>query len=1051
MASQNGNYNNMRPPQNQQPLHPGMSANSASYTPHQHGATKQPNHQMQNQHQQGIANGYRTPPAPTQPRMSAPIAHTNNHLKGGPVVNYQQTSNLSNPVMTTMHAQNGVHHPRASAPLTQLGTPTFSQQNRPPPVSAPVLPPSNSPMVRQPATNLMHPSPTNSLPPQVRPAVPNSISQVRPAQHPPIAAQPPPIATQPPPIATQHPPIATQHPPIATQQANPNIPIVNSQSSPPGSQNHLNQTPSGIASGKRRAYPQQVAPSIPTSYNKVDKPSTVPQSLPNQPNQPLNGATPQADVQGATNAVNKLSVEQTPTYPVNLLEQKQLVINQNKPVKPAVSQDARKKPAHPDTMRCTFNAIPQTSSLLKQSKLPFGIYIHPFKEDDSIPIVSSVITRCRSCRSYLNPFVSILDQRRWQCNMCYRINDIPEELSYDYNTRQYCDIRKRPELISASIEFIAPSEYMLRPPQPSVYLFVLDVSFNAISTGYLEHTCQVLAENIDKLPGDLRMMIGFVTFNTSIHFYSLKSSQSQPQMFVVTDLEDLFLPAMDGLLVNVKENKAMVLELLESLPGSFSKETDTGSATGSALTAARKMVASVGGRITLFQSCIPSIGPGKLLNRDKSASSKDTQSLTATTDYYKKLALECAGEQIAIDIFVLAGQYIDLASLSCAARYSSGGVYYFPEFHGTKNPAMLIKYRQDFKRYLTRPIGFEAVMRLRCTKGMNIHTFHGNFFVRSTDLLSLPNVSPDHSFSMQIDIEDSLTESNMVAFQGALLYTTTKGERRIRVHTLSLPVTSKLSDVYTYADQEAIVCALSRLAVDRTLMSSLGDAREALMNACIDFIKVYKNDVNDQRSGSSGLIAPYQLRLIPLYILALMKNDTFKLGGSVPLDARLFSLLEFKWQPIAAALLKIYPKLYSVLQFVDDNGDAVAQPPVLQATAERLSRQGVYLMHTGKVIYLFVGRNVADEKVQLLFNVPNVAAIPDNLNNIPVLENPINIALRKFIEEQHTWCPLHAMLVIIREDHKDRLLFLNKLIDDRTESSMSYHEFLQHIHRQCVG
>lgn len=32
-------------------------------------------------------------------------------------------------------------------------------------------------------------------------------------------------------------------------------------------------------------------------------------------------------------------------------------------------------------MRCTFNAIPQTSNLLKQSKLPFGVYIHPFIED----------------------------------------------------------------------------------------------------------------------------------------------------------------------------------------------------------------------------------------------------------------------------------------------------------------------------------------------------------------------------------------------------------------------------------------------------------------------------------------------------------------------------------------------------------------------------------------------------------------------------------------------------------------------------------------------
>lgn len=44
-----------------------------------------------------------------------------------------------------------------------------------------------------------------------------------------------------------------------------------------------------------------------------------------------------------------------------------------------------------------------------------------------------------------------------------------------------------------------------------------------------------------------------------------------------------------------------------------------------------------------------------------------------------------------------------------------------------------------------------------------------------------------------------------------LLFLLLTGERRIRVHTLSLPITSKLSDVYAYSDQEAIVNTLSKL------------------------------------------------------------------------------------------------------------------------------------------------------------------------------------------------------------------------------------------------
>ena len=32
-------------------------------------------------------------------------------------------------------------------------------------------------------------------------------------------------------------------------------------------------------------------------------------------------------------------------------------------------------------------------------------------------------------------------------------------------------------------------------------------------------------------------------------------------------------------------------------------------------------------------------------------------------------------------------------------------------------------------------------MRIRCSKGLRISHFHGHFFIRSTDLLALPQVS----------------------------------------------------------------------------------------------------------------------------------------------------------------------------------------------------------------------------------------------------------------------------------------------------------------------
>jgi protein transport protein SEC24 len=91
------------------------------------------------------------------------------------------------------------------------------------------------------------------------------------------------------------------------------------------------------------------------------------------------------------------------------------------------------------------------------------------------------------------------------------------------------------------------------------------------------------------------------------------------------------------------------------------------------------------------------------------------------------------------------------------------------------NPVQLSRFESEFTRYLTRKIGFESVMRLRCTNGMSLSAFHGNFFVRSVDLLSLPNINPDSGFAVQIKMEETLVHPGNVCFQAALLYTSSKG------------------------------------------------------------------------------------------------------------------------------------------------------------------------------------------------------------------------------------------------------------------------------------
>lgn len=75
--------------------------------------------------------------------------------------------------------------------------------------------------------------------------------------------------------------------------------------------------------------------------------------------------------------------------------------------------------------------------------------------------------------------------------------------------------------------------------------------------------------------------------------------------------------------------------------------------------------------MTVFQTCLPNLGPGSLQSREdpNTRAGKDVPHLNPATDFYKRIALECSGQQIAMDLFLLNCQYSDLATL-CTCSFS---------------------------------------------------------------------------------------------------------------------------------------------------------------------------------------------------------------------------------------------------------------------------------------------------------------------------------------------------------------------------------------------
>ena len=691
-----------------------------------------------------------------------------------------------------------------------------------------------------------------------------------------------------------------------------------------------------------------------------------------------------------------------------------------------------------DIMRCTLRKIPETQSILEKARLPLGILIHPFKDLQQLPVVTTTsITRCKCCFTYINPFVYFIDQRRWICNICFKVNEFPEDFLYDPGTKQYLSHpSRRPEAQNSTIEYIAPCEYMTRAPPPATYVFVLETSRASICSGYLKVFSKILLEEFDRIPGDARAQFAFLTFSSSINFVVLDEGATKPKLIPLSDIDEIFIPKAEGLLAKRSACGDLIRKFLEALPDLMTAEgmhENTGSCLGSALQAASKLAWPTGGRISAFLNSLPTIGPGALKERPRKSSGLRLPAI----DFYKKMALDNIGQHIATDLFFIGQEFQDIATVGCVAKFSSGSIYKFPNFNADRNELELKRFESTLRRYLTRKIGFDAVMRIRCTTGLSIDTFHGNMFIRSADLIALANVNPDAGFGVTFTISDSMAERNNVCFQAAVLYTSSKGERRIRVHTISLPLTAKVSDVISSADQQCIVGLLAKIAVNRLINQAalISDVREAFVNAAVDPLSAYKALQNVQ---SGQLLAPPTLSLLPLYILALLKTVAF-CDQATELDQKVFDWSEMETLPLPELIQHIYPDLYAV-HTLDEEID----PSRLQLSSEKVDTSSIYLMDAGRYIFILVGRTSPPQYCRAVFGVDDPRQV-GTMYELPTINTHESNNLREFIDMLQNEKSYPAAVQVFRDEAPEKTSFFNRLVEDKTKIGVSYFEFLQQL------
>ncbi|XP_070518419.1 protein transport protein Sec24C isoform X2 [Cardiocondyla obscurior] len=770
--------------------------------------------------------------------------------------------------------------------------------------------------------------------------------------------------------------------------------------------------------------------------------------------------------------VRRLDPEQMPS-PIQVMQDDQnlrggvFITNQKGLVPPLVTtnfvtQDQGN--ASPRYIRSTMYTVPTTNDIIKQTNIPFGLVISPMARivqgECEPPIVDMGEigpVRCVRCKAYMCPFMQFVDAgRRFQCMFCKATTEVPNEyFQHLDHTGQRLDRYERPELMLGTFEYITTKDYCRNnvfPTSPAI-VFIIDVSYNTIKSGLVNLLCTNMKSIIKNLPIDAgqtksNMKVGFITYNNTVHFYNINPCLAQPQMMVVGDIQDVFMPLLDGFLCDVEESEAVIDSLMIKIPQMFADTRETETILAPAIQAGLEALkaAERPGKLLIFHSSLPiAEAPGKLKNRDDRkvlGTDKEKTVLVPQNNAYNNLGQECVGAGCSVDLFIFNNSYVDIATIGQICRLTGGEIYKYTYFQSDIDGERLIS---DVINNISRPIAFDAVMRVRTSTGVRPTDFYGHYFMSNTTDMELASIDCDKAIGIEIKHDDKLTDDEGVYIQVALLYTSCGGIRRLRIINLSLKTSSQMTELYRACDLDAIINYFSKQNVFKLLESTPKTVKDNLIARCANMLAVYRKHCA-LPSSAGQLILPECMKLLPLYVNCLLKSDALSGGADMTIDDRSYVMQAVATMPISISVAYTYPRLFP-LHDIDPQDTEL--PSMLRCSVDKFTDDGAYLLENTIHMFLWLGVGLSSQWVQNVFGVPSVVQVDTDRSTLPVLDTSLNKRIRNIINRIHTERHHSVKLTIVRQREKLEVVLRHFLVEDRgNDGSPSYVDFLCHMHKE---
>ncbi|XP_062483579.1 protein transport protein Sec24D isoform X3 [Pezoporus occidentalis] len=732
--------------------------------------------------------------------------------------------------------------------------------------------------------------------------------------------------------------------------------------------------------------------------------------------------------------------------------------------------------ASPRYIRCTTYCFPLSSDMARQACIPLAAVIQPFavvppnevvlitcyraQYETPLHVVSHGETgpiRCNRCKAYMCPFMQFIEGgRRYQCGFCNCVNDVPlfffQHLDH---TGQRVDHCERPELYLGSYEYVATLDYCRnnKPPKPPAYIFMIDVSYRNIKSGLVKLICDELKTLLGKLPREEQeecsaIQVGFVTYNKVLHFFNVKSSLAQPQMMVVSDVGEVFVPLLDGFLVNFQDSRSVVINLLDQIPEMFADTNESETIFAPVIQAGMEALkaAECAGKLFIFHSSLPTAeAPGKLRNRDDKKllnTDKEKTLFQPQVNSYEPLARDCVANGCCVNLFLFPNQYVDIASMGLVTLYTGGTLYKYSNFQlDADSPRFL----SDLRNNIEKKTGFDAVMRVRTSTGFRATDFFGAIYMNNTTDVEMAAVDCDKAVTVEFKHDDKLNEDSGALIQCAVLYTSISGQRRLRIHNIGLNCSSQLADVYKSCETDALINFFAKSAFKAILSQPLKMVREMLVNHTAHMLACYRKNCASP-SAVSQLVLPDAMKVLPMYMNCLSKSCVLVGRPEIPTDERAYYRQLVTSMGVADTQLFFYPQLLPV-HSLDLKSDAI--PAAVRCSEERLSEGGAFLLANGLIMFLWLGVSVPPELIQGLFNVPSFTHIRTEATSLPDLDNPYSKKFKSVLKHIQSQKPYAMKLMIVKQREQSEMLFQQFLVEDKSiYGGASYVDFLCCVHKE---